>query len=883
MRVGLSDGYITHDQIVHQQKGSLKAASGIVIGGPSLENASRPLLNQVEDEVRASVLRSLRPGKSSLQVRYDMCGGYASELELFGERTSTGNGSSFSKRQRNWRLGYYSSLDDEGVLRRPRVSFFLSNHIELKGGHSSSNLSSLLETSARVAKVEIDNIRKSMERLGGYGKPMGSIELFEECYRHLNKAVAGREAQIPEGSFRPEQSILENCLAGELQAVRAAEQGFYYDQHHHAFLTVSALPQVTYSGLITALTGVPIRDFAIVLNIEPLDAMQRIEQEGRIRTKLERALRSGHSAPLLHRIQAADERSARLMSNEVLPFEVQIQIHCWAPSVEALQEKMAVLKTAVSHLQGAKYYEMANPVSSRECFLAMTPAAPRQGDFYHYIEDENLANLIPISGELDESLGQADAIYHDKGRSLFGVQSSRKNTPQHVFVTGWSGGGKSMFCADWLIQTEHQFDYTVIIDDGNSYGTYVKTTGMDARSFVIEANGKETLNYLDPSGVLTNQHLADASAVVLHMLGDEGGPLYEALIRQSLQKFYRAWGKKWQKANPRKLKEVLSVRLHLKNLQNQESHDTLPELFSRFQREGFSGSESYDGSDEELEAILTDEPETTLSLCFAFTSPREMPRHRDFHAFVEQLAKKQSRHQRELEIMATLLEEWLESEGRYGPILDGWNTIDLSAKVVHIELGRITSATPRLRQLAGFIITNQVRNQIVLHRSREERKRVLLEELGGFLEIKGGPQLVNELYQRMRRYNCPVWSVIQQVSSLPESVRSALLGNVRMGFFFKQKYEKDARALQEAFHLPNSTVDDMLGFPDPSKEEGAPFVYWQNSGRNPRIISGCCVASPETLYMGRSDGAHHSNREQQLRGYASVEEAIICETAKLEE
>ena len=48
-----------------------------------------------------------------------------------------------------------------------------------------------------------------------------------------------------------------------------------------------------------------------------------------------------------------------------------------------------------------------------------------------------------------------------------------------------SGAGKSVTVCDLLSQTEGYFDYTVIIEEGLSYGLYTQTVEPDARSIII--------------------------------------------------------------------------------------------------------------------------------------------------------------------------------------------------------------------------------------------------------------------------------------------------------------------------------------------------------------------------------------------------------------
>ena len=59
------------------------------------------------------------------------------------------------------------------------------------------------------------------------------------------------------------------------------------------------------------------------------------------------------------------------------------------------------------------------------------------------------------------------------------------------------GAGKSVTVCDLLSQTEGYFDYTVIIEEGLSYGLYTQTVEPNARPIIIQPDGDLTINYLD--------------------------------------------------------------------------------------------------------------------------------------------------------------------------------------------------------------------------------------------------------------------------------------------------------------------------------------------------------------------------------------------------
>jgi hypothetical protein len=85
------------------------------------------------------------------------------------------------------------------------------------------------------------------------------------------------------------------------------------------------------------------------------------------------------------------------------------------------------------------------------------------------------------------------------------------------------------------------------------------------------------------------------------------------------------------------------------------------------------------------------------------------------------MARRGKYHPETCASLASLLRPWLR-DGQYGPIVDGASTIDLGSdhivpgerpKVVYFDLSRITQAERDLRSVAGFLITNHVRNHLM--------------------------------------------------------------------------------------------------------------------------------------------------------------------------
>ena len=134
-------------------------------------------------------------------------------------------------------------------------------------------------------------------------------------------------------------------------------------------------------------------------------------------------------------------------------------------------------------------------------------------------ENRYVADMLPFSATFTGHLGTAEAIYDGPARNLVGIKTFSGTdgvaTPQHAVLLGMSGAGKSVTVCDLLSQTEANFAYTVIIEEGLSYEIYTRTVAPDARPIIIQPDGDLTINYLDTNGLpLTAEHLSSAMALV---------------------------------------------------------------------------------------------------------------------------------------------------------------------------------------------------------------------------------------------------------------------------------------------------------------------------------------------------------------------------------
>src|ERR1700690_1608542 len=132
------------------------------------------------------------------------------------------------------------------------------------------------------------------------------------------------------------------------------------------------------------------------------------------------------------------------------------------------------------------------------------------------------------------------------------------------------GAGRAPNVVDLFFQTEGYFAYTVIIEEGLSYGIYTQTVEEGARPIIIHPDGDLTINYLDTKGLpLTPDHLSAATALVARMIGtssqEDKQMLRQAQIAKYLNLLYEDAFQDWQK---KRHDQLLDITRHAMALQN---------------------------------------------------------------------------------------------------------------------------------------------------------------------------------------------------------------------------------------------------------------------------------------------------------------------------
>ena len=891
-----ADGYFLRDLLIFNGlRAGGYAAKGFVFEPPDLNNSQIPELNQFQDQL--SLLLASLSDHQRLQVQWFCDSNYQQELLRYHEETGRAE-NIWTQRVRNERFSRYWTAMTERRLRRQRLVLYISRTIEKSPGLALTANGRDRQYHHVLDQLE-NEFRQVHEILNGIFSGQGARIIpmtDEDHFRHyktfLNPTFAERFDYDPIDAFDPALSIQENCWHSEANG--QSDFGFWMDGHYHSVIVLTRWPKMTFPGIIHRLTDLRLLDYSITVNVDPIPVRAEIHKEEKAHDRIAGDYASERKLSLLTVMQKKERKIAALMQGHTLPFNAMFTVRVWDKTRQGLTAKASAIKNAINSMNSAQYFESNLPSTTKKLFFQTWPGWT-WGRYEHrklYAEHQYLADMLPVSATFTGHLQSAEAIYEGASANLVGVKTfsgaAGEQTPQHAVLLGMSGAGKSVTMCDLLSQTELYYDYTVLIEEGLSYGIYTRTVEPKARPIILQPDGDLTINYLDTGGLpLTPLHLSTATALVTRMTGtsldDEKQMLRQAQIYKFINQLYEDAYHDWCNRYPSKLLDVARHAFALSRYRRDEmppgatSLDAFAE-FRDWSRRDPASSEAYLSSSDEGDVLRYLKAPATArevrNLAFAYFNPSEYPTHRMLHELMQLDASGPQKDQT-LQI-ATLLLPWCR-DGSYGPLFDGESNIRLTGKIAHFELGYIPESARELKSAAAFLITNYTRQHIITM-PRALRKRIVYEEVSRFLDIPEGEKIVQESYAQMRKFNTWNISIVQQYSRFKESrIRSAVFGNSRQFFILKQNDRADLDDMSKDIDLPEATKQNVMAYPLPDQQAGqkySAFTYYHTDAQRPICGTVHNIASPEMLYCSSTSGEHFEKRARELKSHDNIVEGI---------
>ncbi|MDB6139729.1 MAG: hypothetical protein JWO94_2801, partial [Verrucomicrobiaceae bacterium] len=404
------DAYLDRNLIVYrglQPGGAI--GRGYSVELPDTENTDAEWLMSLEDNLRI-LLRLVRP-ELRLQVTWSVDSDYRREIERYKEETERLGGDKWSVKAREERYNRYDRKIKNRELRREHLTFYYSSKIsgKVKGvGHQ--YYEELLQAATREQSELEQALRGQLSSLGGLVVPMTNLDHFQEFYRFFNPSAFENEAVVLEDLFDPALSVCDMCFNGDAAPMGITSSTFKLDGFYQGICVLKTMPKFTYIGMMRLLTQLDIMDYQITVNVEAGDVEKdRIETEGRL-AKFERGKITASIEATIAKLRT---RVRRLATNEVVPYRMHLVVRCWDRSQDVCSSKLSAIKNAMLKLGGAQSYEPALPTSVKNYWQLTMPgwAWSPYGDFKLYVEDVNLADLLPISSTPTGDLEEAEALY----------------------------------------------------------------------------------------------------------------------------------------------------------------------------------------------------------------------------------------------------------------------------------------------------------------------------------------------------------------------------------------------------------------------------------------------------------------------------------------
>jgi hypothetical protein len=899
------NGWFINDLVVFNELDTRGFVSkGYAVEAPDLRNVSSRLLDHWED-LCTGFLHSLHT-ELRCQLRWRVDSDYARDLLAYRQATERLDPAAWPRLVREERFNRYWNAMKRRQLRRERCSIWLSKPIKAKGAfrlglkERTSGLEHIVAELAHEFSHHGSMLDACFSPGGARIVPMGDLDHFKAISSFLNPSFADRFNFDPGEHFDSAETLQMNCWHSDVQAAGPAglagfltylfnpgyeiPYGYFSDGYYHSILCLKKWPRETESGDIHFLTGLPFLDYEIVVNIHPLSTEDEIQREEALINRLDNDYREEKKHSLLTAIRSKDAKVQQLAAGHCRPFRVEFLIHAWDRNLENLQGKVGAIKQAVHGMKQAAYAEINVNTCVLNLWNHLWPGwtwSP-YGHRTLYAQTPFLSNLLPLSATFTGHLDQAEALYDGDSGNLVGVRTFVSGTPQLAAAFGMTRAGKSAQICDLLSQTDPYFDYTVIVEEGLSYGIW--TQAMGAQPIIIQADTNHTFNYLDANGLpLTSLQISTAAALLAAMVGlpadDDRQALRLAQITQYIDQCYTDAFEEWERSHESELpgiarfaKAVISYRENYLPA-NATFLEAWVEFRDLHQRLEPLAHELLDAVTEaQITEFLKGEASEKLmrNAAFAFFGRDHFPTHSD----VQQLMRSPFRaHNREeIRAIATRAEPWC-AHCAYGTLVDGPSTISLTGKIAHFELGYISEHDKRLKAIANFLVANFARQHIV-SLPRHLTKRAIFEEVSRTLDVPGGAQLVAEFYAQLSKFSTWIVAIVQQYSRFKESrIRPVIMGNSKMFFFQRMNDRADLGDLCADIELPEVTRERIMHYPLPEHlPAGAKFssaTYYHMDADRPNCGTLRNVASPEMLYVSSSTGADFEKRARDLKNHAT--------------
>jgi hypothetical protein len=842
---------------------------------------------------------------ASLQVSWTVEDDFESALEAYASRKRTG--SPWCRRTCAVRRAFYEQRLAEGSLRRERVHVYLGRRCR---GLVPSDVRSVAACDAflRQAATGLDAQLRTLTMIHPLGRwaPMDTRAHALHLRRFLNPSLARLFSQPGEAGLDgldEYRSIRANCLRSDVEAFASRGGGerhslLYFDGHFHAIFVMRELPRGTRPGMLLPVLDAVSRSASITLSIHPLPVGGEIERLRREIDELSAYLSDRKSAGVENDIRLRHARIESLLSSVTVPFNVLFVVRVWADTPDGIAARALAMRTALQGIDGAEFMQVNNAVQARHLFYETIPG--NLGGTYRgwdiYVENHNLADLLPLSSTFTGHLEEAQALYDSPAGGIVGVRLvTPGGTPQHSIVIGVNGSGKSALLMDLMSQTDGEWSYRFYQEEGMAFVTQAQLCGM--RSLVLRESGDCTLNPFDTLGLpLTSATVSRVVRTCMKLVGlsrdEDRNRRREGLLGEYVRSHFEDCAEDWKNADERRWHHLGRRALATEGLRSREDdlldgHLALLEL-ERCNPAAAAALLAKPDEDEVVRyGVSLGGRRVIEALAFSRFAPAEYPR---FDGLVSLMRHGRLPHHRsaaaagELDFLSSELSRGLRAGGVVGAFIDGTPNLDVRGAGLHFDTSFLPEGT--LKDLAGFVVFDHVR-QHILALPRGQSKVMLLDELRRILLIPGALEFVKELLAQMRKYRCVFIGAFQepsQIDDIDPALTELLFGQCKQYFLMRQNNTEQVKRIARVIGLPGAAQRAIVQHPLVEHQSGARkasyFTFFSREAEVPVCGTVRVEVDPAMLYVAESSGAVFDSRAKALGKYGSVYEGVLAEAGR---
>ena len=555
----IPDGYFFDEHVVFGDLGKGSVLSkGYAVQFPDLSASDDQAFVDLERDIRL-MLGSLK-SEERLQLQYYTSSDFSAPLDRFLKITRASSKVELCSKVRDELMFRYRDRMACETLIQTNVQLYLSSQLPRFVSDQGRKIRGFDE----VFKVE----RRSFEQrqqffdllLRTYAGGVRALDNLDH-YRELLKFWSPGQARVWNPNLQDIdwfRTVADLCQFSELAPRREPEHGFYLDGYYFDLMVFKTMPRSTWPKTMEPFFSLTIPNLRVVVNMQPLAVESEMRYEEERFAKLVSNL--DPQSPSLQSevgLEKHRERMRRLMSNQVVPFRAQIIAIAHDRTPDGLDKKMEALRAAIGKT-GAELYRPSVATSALAFFNCATPGLGpwiAYRDYWHKIDDLNLANMWTAGSTPRADLDQADWITDGDSNNLIGGRLFLGAQPIHMLVAGTTGDGKSSLLQTIALQTALQFKFIVVIDDGLSWMTTCHRLDPTSRPIIVGSNGDQTFNIFDTRGLpLSHEHLASATAMCHLLVGkasnEDMDKLRGAVLAEAISQLYGAAYRTWRKDNP---------------------------------------------------------------------------------------------------------------------------------------------------------------------------------------------------------------------------------------------------------------------------------------------------------------------------------------------